>query len=199
MVLLFDFLTKRSGNVEFIPFFLYINWMYYLCIPPLAEAVTFESVLWTFSQVLECWSLHNITNVTFTSSGIGTIDGSGDAWSVIICSFLCIHKMYSFWQHIFYISTQVGNTRHWLPPEGKEQTKVALHQGLKACCCNLKPVKKFQTERMLILHDGFRPAFVLSWHLVICSLTHICNCNFNLQGPSDGELVLFGCTQVNRS
>lgn len=31
-------------------------------------------------KVLECWSLHNVTNVTFTSSGIGTIDGSGDAW-----------------------------------------------------------------------------------------------------------------------
>jgi len=31
-------------------------------------------------KVLECWALHNITNVTFTSSGIGTIDGSGDAW-----------------------------------------------------------------------------------------------------------------------
>ena len=39
-------------------------------------------------QVLECWALHNITNVTFTSSGIGTIDGSGDAWSDLQYLFL---------------------------------------------------------------------------------------------------------------
>jgi len=31
-------------------------------------------------KVLECWALHNITNVTFTSSGVGTLNGNGAAW-----------------------------------------------------------------------------------------------------------------------
>ena len=31
-------------------------------------------------DVLECISLYNIENVTFTSSGIGTLDGNGETW-----------------------------------------------------------------------------------------------------------------------
>lgn len=31
-------------------------------------------------RVLECWYLSNLNNVTFTSSGTGTLDGSGEGW-----------------------------------------------------------------------------------------------------------------------
>jgi hypothetical protein len=34
----------------------------------------------TSGSVLECIFLHNITNVVFTSSGKGTLDGNGQAW-----------------------------------------------------------------------------------------------------------------------
>ena len=31
-------------------------------------------------DVLECFHLFNIENVTFTSSGVGTLDGQGEVW-----------------------------------------------------------------------------------------------------------------------
>jgi len=31
-------------------------------------------------SVLHCWAFFNLTNVTFTSNGRGTLDGAGDAW-----------------------------------------------------------------------------------------------------------------------
>ena len=31
-------------------------------------------------DVLECISLYNIENVTFSSSGVGTLDGNGETW-----------------------------------------------------------------------------------------------------------------------
>ena len=171
--------------------------MYYLCIPPLAE--TFESVFWTFSQVLECWSLHNITNVTFTSSGIGTIDGSGDAWSVIICSFLCIHKMYSFWQHIFLHFNAGGEYQALVTSRGErtdQSCSTSRTQGMllqSETCQKSSKLKECWFCTMDLDQPLFCPG-TLSF-----AAWHICSCNFNLQGPSDGELVLFGCSQVNSS
>ena len=86
---------------------------------------------------------------------------------------------------------KVGHTRHWVSPEGKEPTKASLHQGLKACCFNLESDGG---------HGHTRLVFVLSWHNFHCGLqSFVLVCNCVLQGPSDGELVLFGCSQVDCS
>ena len=82
--------------------------------------------------------------MTFTSSGVGIIDGSGDAWSdYTIVVFVCCHftmviiVAINFDDDVDIVvtfassqETKVGHSRHWIPTEREKSAKTTLHQRL---------------------------------------------------------------------